>query len=563
MRSLVLMAVVGGFALLCRPAYAADATDEEARHRAVDALFTKFDHPGSPGMAVGVFQSGQTIYTRGYGFANLEHNVPITPQTVFYAASLTKQFTAFAIALLAREGKVDLDADIRTYLPYVPDFGKPITVRHLVLHTSGLREDSELARVGGHDSGDVLTQQQIVNLVRHQESLSFEPGTAALYSNTGYVLLAEIVHVASGQTLREFLARRVFQPLGMSHSFILDDASEIIPNRTESYKKGKDDQWHRVLLNQGFFGATNLHTTIEDLGKWAGNFSHPVVGDDALIKQISTLGALNDGTPVNYGFGLWRTKFAGQDVIMHTGSYIGYHLMFVYFPARDFTIVLLANTPFNRFNMVEAIADIYLKGGSGNVSNAPAAITPKPGLLKAAVGHYLSPRGQMITLELDGDRLVWKTADSGAETAIFRADGSIDTGGERFWGYGRPRVDKAGRVTAIEKVIDWMARPSIPYARFEPVQPSPADLNEFSGDYKSSELDITYHFSVENGHLVARSLWFAEPVIFTPTATDRFDSSLGAITFERDKQGKLAGLKLNMDLSYNIALKKRAATELR
>ncbi|WP_293864884.1 serine hydrolase domain-containing protein, partial [Steroidobacter sp.] len=235
----------------------ADSVAPTTRERAVDALFAEFDRADSPGVALGIYRNGEMVYARGYGRADLESDRPITPSTVFHVASVSKQFTAFSVALLASEGKVDLQADVRRYLPYVPDFGQVITPLDLIHHTSGLRNQWTLFVIGGQDMRNVLRQPQILNMVGRQRSLDFAPGTEVSYSNTGYTLLAEIVRAQSGRSLREFTQQRIFQPLGMEHTFFLDDVTQIIPGRALSYQKNPNGTgWRRALLNFENVGAT-------------------------------------------------------------------------------------------------------------------------------------------------------------------------------------------------------------------------------------------------------------------------------------------------------------------
>lgn len=559
-------AVLAGWVLVAAfPARAADRTDAasanagDSRRRAVDALFEQFDRPGSPGAAIGIYQGGDKVYARGYGRADLEHDIPVTPQTVFHVASVSKQFAAFAIALLAREGKVDLDADIRTYLPYVPDFGHVITARQLIHHTSGLRDQWALFELGGQGSDNRLRQQQVLNMVARQQALNFEPGSEHLYSNTGYTLLAEIVRAVSGRTLRQFTTERMFQPLGMSHTFFYDDVTEIVPARAHSYEKGKDGAgWRRALLNYDNVGATSLFTTAEDLLRWAGNFARPVVGDAALIEQIGALGALRDGTRINYGFALWRSTLAGHEALAHTGSDAGYRAVFAYFPAEDFAIALLANHPpaQSEFKLTEAIAELYLNAPSERpTSRSPAVIAPDHALLQSLAGHYLHPFERMISLTQEGGGLVWQSAESEPASVVFRADGTFDLGeAERVWSRYRPRRDEQGRVAAIEEVTAAEYGKTQLYHRIEPVSPTPATLAELTGDYRSPELDITYTFTVEEGRLTARSLWSAQPIVLVPVVADRFDVAswadaaswvpVSTIVVQRHAQGQVSGLKV-------------------
>lgn len=235
---------------------------EDPLTKKVDQLFATWDKPESPGAAIAVIKDGVVVYKRGYGSANLEYNVPITPQTVFHVASVSKQFTAFAIALLAHQGKLSLDDDIRKHLPEVPDFGKKITIRHLIHHTSGLRDQWTLLGMAGWRLDDVITKEHILKMVRHQKELNFDPGAENLYSNTGYTLLAVIVERVSGQSFRDYTDANIFKPLGMTNTHFHDDHERIVKNRAYSYSPaGPGGGFKAAPLNYANVGATSLFTT--------------------------------------------------------------------------------------------------------------------------------------------------------------------------------------------------------------------------------------------------------------------------------------------------------------
>ena len=270
----------------------------------VDQLFSEWDKWDSPGAALAVIKDGSIIYKRGYGSANLEYNIAITPSTIFHVASVSKQFTAFAITMLAQEGKLALDDDVRKYLTEVPDFGKTITIRHLIHHTSGLRDQWELLAMAGWRLDDVITKQHILKMVRHQKELNFEPGEEYLYCNTGYTLLAEIVERVSGQSFREYTEANIFKPLGMTNTHFHDDHEMIVKNRAYSYAPDKDSGFRKSVLSFANVGATSLFTTVEDLAKWIQNFDDGRVGGAAVIEQMHERGILNNGGKLNYAFGL-------------------------------------------------------------------------------------------------------------------------------------------------------------------------------------------------------------------------------------------------------------------
>lgn len=531
---------------------------DDPRSRAVDALFAQFDRPGSPGAAVGIYHAGRAVYTHAYGHAELEHAVPMTSQTIFNAASVSKQFTAFAIALLAREGKVNLDADIRTYLPYVPDFGHAITVRHLLHHTSGLRTSELLFELGGQDLRGVLHSQQVVNMVARQRALNFEPGAEFLYCNTGYSLLAEIVAAVSGQSFRQFTTQRIFQPLRMTHSFFYDDVTEIVPGRAQSYERSEDgSRWLRSVENYDIIGATGLMTSVEDMLKWAANFTRPVVGDRALIEQMAEGGKLNDGESINYGFGLRRQRFAGHEAWTHTGSSAGYAAMFAYFPGRDFAVVVLANTASDQVEPAEAIADLYLNGAH-EPRPPPDAIEPEAAVVSAAAGRYMSEFGPMVTLVREGNTLLWQQVGSEPERLTFRADGAFGLGNDAS-AYYRFMRGAAGQVEGFERITAGSGHTQSRHRRVIPAKPSAAELADLAGSYFSPELDITYTFTLEAGRLAARSIWSVEPIVFTPGIADRFDSphwTMSTIVFVRDARGRVNGLRVHADGIRDVLLRR-------
>ncbi len=279
---------------------------------------------------------------RGYGSANLEYRVPITPQTPFHVASVSKQFTGFAIVLLALEGKLSLDDDIRKHLEEVPDFGTPITIRHLIHHTSGLRDQWETLAMSGWRLDDVITREHILKMVARQRELNFPPGSEHMYCNTGYTLLAEIVARVSGQSFAEFTSERIFKPLGMTNSHFHDDHEMIVPGRAYSYSKGEHG-YRNSVLSYANVGATSLFTTAEDLARWLLNFEDPQVGGSDGIAMMLEPGVLNDGKKLNYAFGLVHSKRKGLDVVSHGGSDAGYRTVVIHLPQKRLGVVVLSN----------------------------------------------------------------------------------------------------------------------------------------------------------------------------------------------------------------------------
>jgi CubicO group peptidase (beta-lactamase class C family) len=307
--------------------------------------------------------------------ANLEYAVPITSSTIFHVASISKQFTAFAINLLALEGKLSLDDELHTHFPEFGDFGKPITLRHLRHHTSGLRDQWDLLQLAGWRMEDVITEQDILDLAWKQRELNFAPGDKHLYCNTGYTLLAVIVKRVTGQSLREFAHERIFAPLGMTNTHFHDDHRMIVPNRAYSYAPREAGGFEHRVLSFSNVGTTSLFTTVEDLAKWDKNFYTQGVGGPEAIDLLQQRGRLNDGATLDYAAGLTIGEYRGLKTVGHSGADAGYRADFRRFPDERLAVIVLANrADANPWTLAHQTASLYLADQMGA---APAAEPPK------------------------------------------------------------------------------------------------------------------------------------------------------------------------------------------
>jgi CubicO group peptidase (beta-lactamase class C family) len=326
---------------------------------AIDALFAEWDKPDSPGCALAVIRDGEITYQRGYGMADLENNTPITPDSVFYIASVSKQFTAASVLLLAQSGALSLDDEIHRYFPELPDYGTPITIRHLLHHTSGLRDYLDLWELAGRSFDDPFTNQDGLKLLIRQRGLNFPPGEQHLYCNSGYKLLAELPPRVAKLTLRQYADQHIFQPLGMKNTFFDDDNAEI-PNRVRSYKP-TDDHFEEIPKNFTIVGSGGLLTTIGDLLQWDRNFYDPQVGGRDFVEQLQTPGMLNDGTRLDYAAGLVVGCYKGLKTVQHSGGMLGFRTHMLRFPDQRFTVICLGNlSSFDSDKQATAIADLYL-----------------------------------------------------------------------------------------------------------------------------------------------------------------------------------------------------------
>lgn len=505
----------------------------------LDAIFTEWDKPDSPGCGLGVLQAGELVYARGYGMANLEYGIPIAPDSVFHVASVSKQFTALAIALLARDGKLSIDDDVHTYIPELPDFGHTITIRHLILHTSGLRDQWVLLWLGGWREDDLKTNGDVLDLARRQRRLNFVPGAEHLYCNTGYTLMAIIVERVSGQSLRQFTQARVFAPLGMVHTHFHDDHSEIVPGRAYGYVPADDGGFKISIPDFDTVGATSLFTTVEDLARWARNFTERRVASEVLDEMV-TPGSLNDGSQLHYGFGLSLGEHRGLRTIGHSGADAGYRSHLVWYPDADFAVVILCNLgPMMPGLLARKVAEVCLadRMGADELADAPAVTLPDADLA-ANMGLYRDPRTALTcTVGLTDGKLTLSgpLGDPRELTPL---------GGNRFR-LGDPPVEVRFEAGADGARLEMTAPgdPTVSYLAVEPAEPTIEQLAEYAGTYTCPELETSVTLALRDDKLWLERRKFPDSEL-VPTITDAFADKRVHLVFTRDGGGGITGFEL-------------------
>lgn len=326
-----------------------------------DSIFSEYNDLSKPGLAISIISNGKIVYSKGFGSANLEFDIPVTPSTVFHIASVSKQFTVFSILLLEEQGKLSIDDDIRKYIPEMPDFGKTITLRHLASHTSGLRDQWYLLGLAGWRDDDIKTNKQILDLIFNQKELNFNPGEKYSYCNTGFTLLAEVVSRVSGQTFADFTKSNIFMPLKMFNTQFNDDYEKIIKNRANSYYTDSTG-YKKSIFNNESVGATNLNTTIEDMSLWSLNFSNVTIGSNEIIKKMNTPVVLNNSKSIKLGLGQFIDEYKGLKEISHEGLDAGYRAYFSRFPEQSFSVIIFTNCrEINPYPLACEVTDLYLK----------------------------------------------------------------------------------------------------------------------------------------------------------------------------------------------------------
>ena len=350
----------------------AQTTTPPALAGQVDEIFSRFT-PGTPGCAVAVYQDGRILLAKGYGSANLEYGVPITPATPFIVGSVSKQFTAAAIALLVEEKRLALTDDVRKYVPELADHGTPITIDHLVHHTSGLRDWWELVELAGLRFDDTYAVPDVLEMTARQRGLNFTPGERYLYSNTGYLVLGIVVQRVTGQSLRDFAAERIFGPLMMADSHYQDDHTQPVRGRAYAYSPVAGGRYAINVWNNDLVGQGGVMTTVVDLAKWDENFSTGRVGGAGFLKRQLERGRLNAGTTISYAFGVEVGTYRGLDLVEHTGSTGGYRAVLTRFPKQKTSIAALCNvTDAAPATLAHRVADYLLR----DAFTAPAPPVP-------------------------------------------------------------------------------------------------------------------------------------------------------------------------------------------
>jgi CubicO group peptidase (beta-lactamase class C family) len=313
--------------------------------RQVDSLFSSWNNSDSPGVALALVHNGEIVYKNGYGIANLRYGLPITPSTIFRTGSNTKQFTAFSILLLEEDGKLNLDDDIHLYVPEIPEYEDPITIRHLIYHTSGIRSHISLMTMSGLNLfEDVITREQSLEIIKRQKKVNFLPGDQFMYSNSGYMLLAEIVARVSGMTFPEFVRERIFEPLEMTESGFIDNYRAIIKNMADAYMPLDNGEYEYTSINYASVGEGGIYSTVEDLAKWDQNFYDPIVGSRSLVAKMQIQNRLNDGSKNPMSMGLIVESGQGPTVIYHGGDIPGFHCQHLRVPDFHMSVILMANT---------------------------------------------------------------------------------------------------------------------------------------------------------------------------------------------------------------------------
>lgn len=520
----------------------------------LDTIFKNYNNLKGPGCAVAIIKNGEVIITKEYGLANLEYDIPVTPETVFDAASLSKQFTGLVIATLIQEGKISPDDDIHKYLPEVLQFGKKITVGNLLYHTSGIRDWPEALHFAGWRWDEAISFENIMQMVKHQRELNFEPSSQFSYSNTGYNLLAAIIAKVTGESLSEWETQHIFGPLGMTHTRVQDDDSNIIKRRAVSYfAEGDSFGMSKDLLTA--YGSSSTYTSIIDLSKWVINFQKSLKSGNPVYTRMIKPGQLSNEKEIPYGYGLEIHEREGVQVISHDGSWSSYHSLIVNYPQEELSFILLSNAAnFDPATYAAELTKMFLNHKfkpapvPDKVKDLPS-VTVSPILLKDYIGSFQLEPGWYVTFtEENGQLMVQATGED-----KFPTEAKSDS---IFW------VPRYGAdftfYTNHKKQADSLKYRLTIAKRVIPINIPPGQLKQYTGTYYSPELESEYKFSLSNDKLFIHHMRLGD---FSAEADlvikDEFHCQLGTLQFFRNKQNKIQGYRLSGSRVKRVEFDKR------
>lgn len=529
----------------------------------IDDLFAQWNTPDSPGCVIGIIRHDSLIYAKGYGMADLKHSVPIAPGTIFYMCSVSKQFTGYAVELLARQGKIKLDEDIHIYLPWIPDFRKKITVRNLLNHTSGIRDDISLAAISGLGNNGMITEDLALNILKRQNSLNFAPGSAYSYSNSNYVLLSEIVSIVSGKSFRAFTDSAIFNPLGMAHSRFVDNYTEVIPDRALSYEADDKKHFSNDYQNVYTLGDGGLFTNITDMAKWVVNFFYPKVGDAMDIDRFTTKGKLNNGNEIPYAMGIAVKKYRGWTEYQHAGGLAGFRTFLSVFPDLKMGFIVFSNVGnFQSFNKTHQLAGLFINDTTKNIlaakprnTDSSIAVLKDAGRFNVFMGDYIADEGIQFNFSMINQKVYWNR--NGHTSLLLKK--TKDT----FSVFENPEVlfvfeKTAGKETIVNEY--WPVDNNLKFAKYVATSSPQTDkqLESYTGVYYCPELDCRYGIKLKDHQLVLTSNKYNDAPLTVIGYDDLVDKSdlLSHLRIIRDANKRIKGFESSSESILHLKFNK-------
>ncbi len=552
------------FLLLILFSFSVCSFGQTKERQAIDSLFLEWNKPNVPGCALGIIKDGKLIYSNGYGIGDLEHDIEITPSSVFYIGSVSKQFVAFSILLLEEQGKLNLDDRIQKFLPEFPEYDTPLTIRHFIHHTSGVRDYLTLMYLKGRNYLDNTDADEVYELIKRQKELNFSPGEKYLYSNSCYFMLAMIVEKAAGQSLKMFAHENIFQPLGMRNTLFYDDNTDLIKNRVFSYdKKSNEEGFNNLIMRFDLVGSGGVYSNIEDLFLWDQNFYSNILGKGGqkIIQKMHEEGLLNSGKSSGYAFALNNGTYKGLKTVSHGGSLAGYRAQLMRFPEEKFSVIILANRgDANPTRKSFQVADILLKDKFVGESNKKEIRTDtldttkisKKFVLNQLAGNYEIRPGMIAELTVKNDLLHVLQRWNKSTYTITNTEGNtyeiLNNPSIQFV-FSELKDDFTQILTVFQNGNETICK------RKEKFDSSSLNIEDYAGNFYSEELDATYLLFLEDGKLKVKIANYdaQELNIYD---IDAFTTDEGSVSFSRSN-GVIKGFELDAGRVTNLKFEKQ------
>lgn len=521
----------------------------------IDGLFSMWENSNGPGGVVLVTQNNKTVFEKAYGLENISYKIPNTSESVFNIGSMSKQFTAMGIVLLQMEGKLSIDDDIKKYLPELNNFGKPITIRHLLHHSSGFRSSPELFGLAGWRDGDAISNEDVYRYLTKQTTLNFEPGSEYMYTNSGYILLAKIIENVSKQNFKSWMKEKIFQPLQMNATFIEENSSNVVSKVATSYSEIESSVFNYVENNDLTYGASNVYSTCKDILKWMKNFNEAPTNWKSAFEMLKTVDVLNSGQKNNYGFGVFVDDFSGNHRVQHTGAIAGFRSVMYSYPDDNLEIIILSNFASNQLSKTtDQISRLFLQSKLLSETH-PEEIKPillNDEVLKRYEGMFWSDKNNYSRKIYVENNTLWYLRSNNKKSPLI----PITTTEFQMGGINEKLLVKFDVNTNTMKLIS--ADNSIDV--FEKYVDKPLlteDLKEYTGTFYSSELETFYTISLKEDKLIGYHSRFGEFDIQILKQDVLSWSGMAVSKYKRNKNGSITGLTITMSRIRDLWFEKK------
>jgi CubicO group peptidase (beta-lactamase class C family) len=533
----------------------------------IDSIFKEWGKQNVPGGAIGIIKDGELIYAKGYGIADLEHDIKISPSSVFTLGAASQQFVAFSLLLLEEQGKLNLDDTVQTYLPDFPEYEAPLTIRHFIHHTSGIRHYRNLMHLKGRGVLDKIEADEVYALIKHQKALNFLPGEKFSWSNSAYFLLAKIIEKVSGQSLRKFTKEHIFGPLGMNSTLFYDDNTDLIKNRAFSYhKKINEDGFDNLIVRFDLVGAGGVYSTIEDLYLWDQNFYNNILGKGGqkIITNMHKEGLLNNGKSSGHAYGLTIDNYKGLKTVENGGWSAGYQSEILRFPDQNFSVIILANRgDAVLYSMAYQVADVFIKGefinlpkNKGNstdnkTDNHDSSDVKEKFSLKQITGDYEIEPGRLLKFNITNNSL--QLLEGWGASLMLKNTKENTYKTTKYpnlqFVFSELNNNVTQKLTVLAPSFKSTAK------RKEKVEFSKLHLADYTGDFYSEEIDATHVLFLDDGQLKVK-IANNEALALAPNNIDAFYSDGYMVHFTRTN-GAISGFDLKYGWITNLKFKKK------